>query len=552
MAIFNSINKNNIAKKFFSVEKAYTEGVYADSPLNRKLGRVGMSYKKYEELVKAGEKEKAPSYNREYIKNEIPENISDLNFKKNEYGHYLAKYTVGNKEVSIDMVINGKDDRVYSFIINEGDKNDRYQNLNTKEVIQKMKDLKRIEDNIPLYDKVPLTPEELNAKWGDIGFNYTFYKDNLDIKVWIREDSNKKDPRLNLYVIDRESGKKKSKTNLSLSEIHDELLKYELNPKIDTPMTKEQLKEYYKLKNEINLGKDYKKSEDYISHLIKDYELIDKKGNIKHSNIKIGNFNIEVYPTGKFISLSISKGDGIQEKILFIPNNQHNLSIELDKIYEEGDNYKLLDKNAIQPSKNIDVDFNKDGIAYFQDNNYVVEYRVDKNNKSNIDIVLYNKNGKLVGVDTTTVDNFKDKIKNLNLFTDKDKQIKYNNIFKVDNKIASKELIEGYSDVNTLLTIPNIINSKESFNIEDFNQDLGRKKLIDNKWNKGKREVYAWVKSGAIKRWLRDLPPSNKNIDKKTIYEDALKKIERLSPSGTNDFSNGVENAKKSIIKEYY
>ena len=150
-----------------------------------------------------------------------------------------------------------------------------------------MKDLKRIEDNIPLYDKVPLTPEELNAKWGDIGFNYTFYKDNLDIKVWIREDSNKKDPRLNLYVIDRESGKKKSKTNLSLSEIHDELLKYELNPKIDTPMTKEQLKEYYKLKNEINLGKDYKKSEDYISHLIKDYELIDKKGNIKHSNIKI-------------------------------------------------------------------------------------------------------------------------------------------------------------------------------------------------------------------------------------------------------------------------
>lgn len=317
-------------------------------------------------------------------------------------------------------------------------------------------------------------------------------------------------------------------------------------------MTKEQLKEYYKLKNEINLGKDYKKSEDYISHLIKDYELIDKKGNIKHSNIKIGNFNIEVYPTGKFISLSISKGDGIQEKILSIPNNQHNLSIELDKIYEEGDNYKLLDKNAIQPSKNIDVDFNKDGIAYFQDNNYVVEYRVDKNNKSNIDIVLYNKNGKLVGVDTTTVDNFKDKIKNLNLFTDKDKQIKYNNIFKVDNKIASKELIEGYSDVNTLLTIPNIINSKESFNIEDFNQDLGRKKLIDNKWNKGKREVYAWVKSGAIKRWLRDLPPSNKNIDKKTIYEDALKKIERLSPSGTNDFSNGVENAKKSIIKEYY
>ena len=31
------------------VEKAYTEGVYSDSPANRKLGRVGMSYKDYAE-----------------------------------------------------------------------------------------------------------------------------------------------------------------------------------------------------------------------------------------------------------------------------------------------------------------------------------------------------------------------------------------------------------------------------------------------------------------------------------------------------------------------
>lgn len=32
---------------FVNVEKAYTEGVYSDSPANRKLGRVGMSYKDY-------------------------------------------------------------------------------------------------------------------------------------------------------------------------------------------------------------------------------------------------------------------------------------------------------------------------------------------------------------------------------------------------------------------------------------------------------------------------------------------------------------------------
>lgn len=551
MAIFSKVNKNNILNKIKYIEKAYTEGVYADSPLNRKLGRVGMSYKKYEEMVAAGEKEKAPSYERNYIKNEIPENISDLNFKKNEYGHYEANYKVGNKDISIYMVIHGRDDRSYSFTIKEGDKKDRYQNLSTKEVTNKMKDLKRIEDNIPLYDKVPLTPEELNEKWGDIGFNYTFYKDNLDLKVWIREDSDKKNPRLNLYIIDRESGKKKSKTNLSLAEIHDELLKYELNPKIDVPMNKDQLKEYQRLKNETTLGKDYKNSPNYISHLLEDYDLIDKKDNIKHSNIKIDNYNVEIIPTGKFISLSVSKGNGIQEKVITINNNKHDLSIELDKI-EEG-NYPLLDKNAIQPSKDIGVDFNKDGIAYFKDNNYLIEYRVNKENKSDIDIVLYDKNGKLIGVDSTTVDNFKNKVKNLNLFTDKDKQVKFNNTLKVDSKIAPKELIENYSSVDTLISIPNIINSKESFDVENFNQDLVRKGLVNNKWNKEKRNVYAWVKSGAIKRWLRDLPPSNKKDTlKEDIYQKMIKEIERFSPSGETKYSRGVENTKKEILKEYY
>lgn len=41
-----------IAKKlnistFISVSKAYTEGIYADTSTNRKLGRVGMTYAEY-------------------------------------------------------------------------------------------------------------------------------------------------------------------------------------------------------------------------------------------------------------------------------------------------------------------------------------------------------------------------------------------------------------------------------------------------------------------------------------------------------------------------
>lgn len=39
-------------KQTKEVEKAYTEGIYADTPANRKLGRVGMSYTAYAEKIK--------------------------------------------------------------------------------------------------------------------------------------------------------------------------------------------------------------------------------------------------------------------------------------------------------------------------------------------------------------------------------------------------------------------------------------------------------------------------------------------------------------------
>jgi len=45
----------SLKDKKLSVEKAYTEGVYADTPANRKLGRVGMSYAEWEK--KQGKKE---------------------------------------------------------------------------------------------------------------------------------------------------------------------------------------------------------------------------------------------------------------------------------------------------------------------------------------------------------------------------------------------------------------------------------------------------------------------------------------------------------------
>lgn len=50
MKIYNNIR---------NIYKAYTEGIYADTPANRKLGRVGMSYAEYAKKLKEEKEEKA-------------------------------------------------------------------------------------------------------------------------------------------------------------------------------------------------------------------------------------------------------------------------------------------------------------------------------------------------------------------------------------------------------------------------------------------------------------------------------------------------------------
>lgn len=50
---------------FKNIEKAYTEGIYADTPANRKLGRVGMTYTAYNEKLK--EEEDALKEKKSYV-----------------------------------------------------------------------------------------------------------------------------------------------------------------------------------------------------------------------------------------------------------------------------------------------------------------------------------------------------------------------------------------------------------------------------------------------------------------------------------------------------
>lgn len=51
---------NNQSMTFLkNLAKSYTEGVYSDTPINRKLGRVGMSYMAYRDKIKAKNPEKS-------------------------------------------------------------------------------------------------------------------------------------------------------------------------------------------------------------------------------------------------------------------------------------------------------------------------------------------------------------------------------------------------------------------------------------------------------------------------------------------------------------
>lgn len=83
MNILDNIRKFSILNSFrrIFIEKAYTEGIYADTPANRKLGRVGMSYKEYEEKVKAGKGEELKQKGQEEIQKEKEKIFNSEEFK---------------------------------------------------------------------------------------------------------------------------------------------------------------------------------------------------------------------------------------------------------------------------------------------------------------------------------------------------------------------------------------------------------------------------------------------------------------------------------------
>ena len=87
--ILDNQRRNQILGSFekpVEVEKAYTEGIYADTPANRKLGRVGMSYSAYANKVNGGSVEHG--------------DIRDFK-KESENGQTVYKAELSGKQIKV-------------------------------------------------------------------------------------------------------------------------------------------------------------------------------------------------------------------------------------------------------------------------------------------------------------------------------------------------------------------------------------------------------------------------------------------------------------------
>ena len=101
------------------LNKAATEGIYADTPTNRKLGRVGMSYKVAKEKEENKEKGENKNLNKKEKINNIKELCEKFNFEikkgKKEYGTQDRIYIKFNIYNSLYINPSAKNNQVTYF-----------------------------------------------------------------------------------------------------------------------------------------------------------------------------------------------------------------------------------------------------------------------------------------------------------------------------------------------------------------------------------------------------------------------------------------------------
>lgn len=564
-----SVNKLSFLKE---VLKAYVEGVYSDSIINQKLGRVGMNYHQYQEKLKKDQQNNPNGQEdkEKRIKKDIPETLADLDFKETESGKIAAKYSIKNTNVSVYMEKDKDNRKVFEIYVKDPKKGrvEEYKNLNTDDLSKQLKlinrDAEMGEDTEKMYNKMPLTPEELDRKWGNVGFTYTFHKENLDLIVKIREDSDKKNPRLNLYVSDVLTKKRKSFTNLDLYQVHKELLKYDLNPKLDNTLDKEQERQFSEILLKEKHGEDleeHKTSSKYKSLSFDRLQWTGSTGDAQYTKLQEGNLNLKISRYKGKYTLNISRREPYKvEQVRDL--SVGDVSRFLDKFDSNYDfsatweNTKYSDIKGLENAKFINNE------ATFKDkNNNSIVYH--KNDNKTVTVKIFSPKGILTGMDAFPIDKMEDAIKEYDLPNSKEESQKQN--FKQSDIVPSdypsaKSVVVSYNSPEDLYSLPEM-KKKESLSQESLSKyfkDFEKLGLGNSAQDTNKKELYTWAYSGGLRNWVDSMPLSNQegmntnkileNINKKYIENIKNSPVYKESGAQTPDISW----LKSQIINNYY
>ena len=520
MTLFSNIRKISLN----TFQKAYVEGVYNDSTLNRKLGRVGMTYTAYAEKVKK-DKEKNKVEKKEKVVREFPETLSDLEFSDNK-----AKYNIKDNTIEVKQSLNNVGRKNFSISVfdNKGDLLEDFYNLDTDQMSKRLKLLNRKYSNNlsksmskDFFEKTSLTPEELDKKWGKWwGFTFTYHKNDLDIKVIVSEKSTKDNILYNIYVVDTETNKKKSYLNLSKEDTHKKLLLYDLNSKIDANnqnlSDSEKLEFYKEYNSEINSNES-----PILSSMEFDYNSKERQfKTYEKDNLKL----IIVLDNNKY------------NVVLKNKDNKESLSfsnIDYNKLNEAlKSNFSFLNLKEKLESKDKELSSYLDNKFLYYSNKKGGFNEYKKISDKEFVEKVFNKDGNLESIDI------------VNNISKNEKRLPSIPISIKRGELEPKNIVKSYHNYEDLLEIPGITDF-ESTNISKY-EDFFKEKNI---FGQGRKKAIAWSKEGKLRDWLIKLPNSNK-MSKQQIYDDIRKdsqnnKSQLFSVKDVSDF-------KKNILKKYY
>lgn len=167
------INKKGINLSSFSkideLNKAYTEGIYSDTPANRKLGRVGMTYTAYAEKVKKESGDKKEDSNKD---TKTSENLPEMDYKietiSSKFPIVFIKNSSKDKDAKIRLSTKNNDRNVIINIPKE----------EMKTLLENVANQKSMEIKLSIKDNLKDNYEK-ESDYKSMILSYSSYKDEI-------------------------------------------------------------------------------------------------------------------------------------------------------------------------------------------------------------------------------------------------------------------------------------------------------------------------------------------------------------------------------------